>query len=407
MYLLPNGCSCSDIKVTPSNWNRKGANTRTPWKIYYRFYDPTNTDKEGKELEYYVSIRSGLNEFTDLHHRRTVVKALIDQEWDKLKRQGFNPFTNTFLVPIEIEYEIDPGTSFVKALEKARLKLSVEQGTRDDIKYCLKAMAKAALQLRLDTCPINQVTRRNLKMILEHCERTNPKFSNATYNRYRAYLMMLFKELVELEAIGANPVRDISKRKVFKKLRVVATDHQRKRIDQHLEAVAPDFHKYVHLFFHSGGRGKELMQLKKNMVDLQRQVYKSVIRKGKMVREVERTIPSVALEYWRHFTDAATDNQYLFGVNFQPASKPMVPDTVGRWWNRLVKQDPLQGGLGINVDFYSLKHSNSSEIVEQLGDEAAAQQMGHTSTNMVRSVYDTKRGEREHEKLKKVKTKFA
>jgi hypothetical protein len=40
MKSLFNGCSRSDISVTPQNWKTKKASLKYPWKIHYRFYDP-------------------------------------------------------------------------------------------------------------------------------------------------------------------------------------------------------------------------------------------------------------------------------------------------------------------------------------------------------------------------------
>jgi hypothetical protein len=80
----------------------------------------------------------------------------------------------------------------------------------------------------------------------------------------------------------------------------------------------------------------------------------------------------------------------------------MIPDTITRRWQRRVKKD-----LGILIDFYSLKHLNTSEVVDHLGDQAAAAQNGHLSTFMVNTVYDVKKEQRSHEQLKQLSNPFA
>lgn len=82
-------------------------------------------------------------------------------------------------------------------------------------------------------------------------------------------------------------------------------------------------------------------------------------------------------------------------------SKKAPPDPVTRRWEKYVKDE-----LGIAADLYSLKHLNTSETVEQLGEGLAAMHNSHTSTAMVRNVYDVGRESREHEKIKSLKNEF-
>lgn len=213
---------------------------------------------------------------------------------------------------------------------------------------------------------------------------------------------MLFKELVELEAVPINPVRDISKMKEIKKLRAVLSQEQRRSVNKHLEQVDLRFWNFVHLFFHSGARLQELVQVKRSDVNLNAQTFKTVIRKGKTYKEVERTIKDVARPYWEFFTHGAEQGDYLFGIDFLPAKKAMVADTITRRWQRKVKDD-----LGIAIDLYSLKHLNTTETVEFAGEKAAAQQNAHTSTAMVISTYDVHRKSRQHEVLKAITNTFA
>jgi len=117
---------------------------------------------------------------------------------------------------------------------------------------------------------------------------------------------------------------------------------------------------------------------------------------------VERTIKNVALRFWIAFLNNAASNDLLFGVNFLPAKKAMVADTITRRWQKRVKQD-----LNIAVDLYSLKHLNTTETVTHAGEEIAARQNAHMSTAMVVSTYDVHRIERQHETMKTVNSTFA
>lgn len=396
MILLPNGCKCSDIKVSPANWNKSTASVKRNWKIHYRFYDP-QFDKPHQ-----VIIKAGINKVRELSQRREFVQNRIKEELEKLQTKGYNPISEGITGFSSTESEISPATLFIKALEMAKDKLSIAPRTKVDVNCVIKGVEKAAKSLKFAGLSISAISRKHLKAILEQCGKQNPRWSARRYNLYRAYLLMLFKEMVELEAVSTNPLRDISKMKEVKKLRAVLSSDQRKKINDHLQRVDNRFWLFVHLFFHSGARIQELVQIRKSDVDLAAQKYRTVIRKGKSYKEVERTIKDVALPYWEAFMDGAVQDDYLFGIDFWPAKKPMVADTITRRWQKRVKD-----GLNIHIDLYSLKHLNTTETVEFAGEKAAAQQNAHTSTAMVISTYDVHRHNRQHEVLRAVRNTFA
>lgn len=91
---LPNGCTCSALKVTPSNWHTKSAKTTIDWFIAYRFYDPDYpTPKQ-------VKIKK-MNSFRVLEERQAETRRLIQGEIEKLKG-GLNPFTKLELKKTQV-----------------------------------------------------------------------------------------------------------------------------------------------------------------------------------------------------------------------------------------------------------------------------------------------------------------
>lgn len=76
-------------------------------------------------------------------------------------------------------------------------------------------------------------------------------------------------------------------------------------------------------------------------------------------------------------------------------------DPFGRRWRRHVKVK-----LGINVDLYSLKHLNTTELMDRLDkDYNPAKDVqkltGHTSETMIAKVYDMNFKGRKDDKIKK------
>jgi hypothetical protein len=79
----------------------------------------------------------------------------------------------------------------------------------------------------------------------------------------------------------------------------------------------------------------------------------------------------------------------------------MAEDMPTKYWRLHVKE-----ALKIPIDFYSLKHLNTAEVVDALDEAAAAKLNAHTSTAMVVSIYDVKQKDRQHNRLKDVGNNF-
>jgi integrase len=143
------------------------------------------------------------------------------------------------------------------------------------------------------------------------------------------------------------------------------------------------------------------MRLKVKDVDLKNQVYKCDIRKGKQHREVLRTIKTIALPLWEEVLEEAKPDDYVFSKGLKPGPIQIRADQITKRWYKYVKKP-----LGIEATFYSLKHSHTSEIVDLLSEEDAAKLNGHVNTDMVSKVYDVKKKDRQHQRLKSAGNRF-
>lgn len=392
---LPNGCTCSKPIVIPRNWKSKKASVKNPWLISYRFYDPS----EPKPKQ--VAVR-GMNPFHTLKERQEATEDLLNLELDMLVRQGYNPFRKEFISqkPVEPD-QIGPTMSFPKALWSVLDKIPATRQTINDMRSVIRGSEKAIEDLSFQYMMIGQVSRKHIKAILGQCAITNKRWSARRHNLYRAYLMRLFKELVELEAIDYNPVRDVSTMKETRQIREVLTAQERIKVNEHLKVNHYYFWRFIQIFFRSGARITEMVHLRFCDVDLAGQRFKVLIKKGKVERWVWKTIADSVLPVWDEVINECKVDDHLFSEWLKPGPKSIRADQIGKRWRLYVKRD-----LGIKKDLYGLKHLNASEIVDRLGDEAAAAMMSHTSTAMTTQVYDIRSERRRHEQLKKVEGLF-
>ncbi len=227
-------------------------------------------------------------------------------------------------------------------------------------------------------------------------------WSAYSFNNCRAYLLMLYKKLLEEDAVDVNPVKEIPKQKIVFKLKRVLDEKERLRIDEHLKKIDPDYRRFIHLFFHSGSRKTEMVRLKVADVNLEKQVFKLLIKKGSQQRAELRAIKNIALDFWKEQLDGALHDDYVFSSNFRPGKTCTTAKRMGNKWKLYVKE-----GLGIDIDFYSLKHLNLDETSKLLDAEAAAKMAGHTSTVITLKHYLVNEEERKMEKLRKVNNDFA
>lgn len=402
MIVLPNGCRASGIKVSPANWKSNRATTKKPWRIFYRFYDPTNTDARGKVKPKLVEVK-GMNRISDLKERQQVTQALIDNELDLLKNKGFNPWTNQTVAEEVINYEIDPDTPILPALKAAYSRLNKAESTMSDIRSVLKLTREAAEQLRLTGLKISEVKLRHIKMMLEHLLATRESFTGNRYNKMRSYLSILFRELKQCEAVTSNPLADLDKKKTVKTKREILTEKQRELVDTHLYNEQYNFWRVMHLFYHLGARETEFMAIQRCHVDLENQRVKVLVKKtGNNYEWVHKTIKTIVLHLWQEIcSEAKNTTDFLFSRGLKPGIKRIRTDQITRRWRRHVKIK-----LGITADFYPLKHLNTTEMSEEYTDQEIAAMNSHKSTAMVVKIYDVRRTEKIHERIKGATNSF-
>lgn len=393
---LPNNCSITPIKVTPKNWDKAVASIKKPWLVHYTFYDPAQP--HGRR----VQVR-GMNDEYNLKGRQTSTRDIIEFELKTL-REGFNPFSKTFVSPGN--FEVTPYTPFIEALWTAIKEIKVSNGHMISMKSHLRGVEKSAVELNIHRLPLKDVTMKYFNRIFSQCYKNNPRFTGSGQNRYKKTLHRIYKELFKMEAVEFNPLALIERVRAVKKTRVMPTDKERKQISTFLKVNYYTFWRAMQMFYHSGAREAELMRLQAKDVNLKAQEVTYTIEKGQEVREgVIRPIKNSMLRLWKEIMKGAKPDDYLFSVGMKPGAKKIREDQFHRRWKKHVKDK-----LGINVNLYSLKHLNTTEVMDELDKfynpaKDVAKMNAHNEA-MVISIYDVKNKVRKDSKIKAVTNKF-
>lgn len=395
MILLPHGCSCSELSVNPKNWNSsKKSLMKKNWRIHYYFRDPEFKDKYpyGK----LISIK-GMNRFKTIEERIQATQILIDEELYMLKVEGYNPITKSKNGPeIDLISEISPETKFLDAIEMAFQKIEGEASTISGVKTAVKYFKKSCRQLRYDLLKIGSVKRIHVKNILENQRRQND-YTNARFNKVRAYMLMVFKELVLSDAVDYNLVSDIPKKKETLKIKATLTDKQLKDVREYLKNNHYTFFRYFEIFFRSGSRSTELFRLRASDVDLINQRFKVLVKKGKQHEEQWRAINKNSMQYWAELLSYADRNDYIFSYDFSPGKTQIAARQVSNKWRKYVKKK-----LNIDVDFYALKHLYTTKVISLYDKKLASGINGHKSGMMNERHYDTLHNQRILEEAKNI-----
>src|SRR6476620_7036302 len=120
---LPNGCSSSNLSVSPKNWHTKSGKISQDWLISYRFYHPNYANP--KQV-----IIKGMNYYKTLEERQRKTNKLIDEEFKRLG-MGYNPFQKA--INQQAKDNGDLNMLIVPALKLACEEVTVTKTTKRDL----------------------------------------------------------------------------------------------------------------------------------------------------------------------------------------------------------------------------------------------------------------------------------
>lgn len=404
---LQNGCSRTEVFISPKNYKSIKTKSQLPkyWFVECRFFDPNFSTKYPEGFQFRKKF-SG----TDLRELKLIAEMCKEEMEHRLDSLNLNPISKIYMS--NRSGDLHPGLYFVDALEKTYAKLKPGYKTKhhsDQVKWCIAKIKKVQYKLRLDCIRISEIKTYHIKNLLDELHLTD-----SVYNKFRTYLMGLFKELVQYGCVDSNYIRDISKREENAQVRHILTDHKFDLVFNHLKNNLPEFFRYASIFFYSGARSSELMRLQRKDVDLENREFRVLVMKGRKQSWETKAILPAALQFWESIIDECLyDDEYLFSSFQCPGKKLISGRAITLKWKRHIKQsenikDEEGNIIKITEDFYSLKHlfldkldqiSNSSPVV----DLNLAQGAASHKSNRTTGIYAVGRRSRAVEYLKTVK----
>ncbi|MGC4130232.1 MAG: site-specific integrase [Bergeyella sp.] len=404
MKNLKNNCVRTEVFISPKNYKtlRSKEDLKKKWFVECRFFDPVFAHKYPKGFQYRIK----MNVFDSITERKKAVETAKEEMIKGLDFHNFNPITKQYMVS-ESE-ELRPDLFLYEALKISQKTISASPHHLKQIRCAVNRMQKFIELLRYDYIFIKDIKIWHIKNLLEKMNLTP-----SVYNKFRHYLMTLFKELIQFGCIDHNPVRDITKKIEPKKIRQVLTDEKLKTVLKYLQVNHYEFFRYTKIFHLSGARSAELLRVQRKHVDLDNQEYVVLIKKGRQYVWETKVIVPEALPLWKEIlNECVFEDDFVFSVFQCPGQEPVKPTTITRKWSRIVKnneniKDEKGNVIRITEDFYSLKHlfldklDKISDTVPVI-DINLAQGAANHKSNRTTGIYAVGRKNRANEYLKNV-----
>lgn len=342
---LQNGCSRTEVFISPKNYKSIKTKAQLPkyWFVECRFFDPHYSEKYPDGFQYRKKF-SG----TELRELKITAEFFKEEMEHRLDVSNYNPISKVYMS--DRSGDLHPGLLFVDALEKTHEKLKKTYKTKhhaNQVKWCIARIKAVQYNLRLDITRISEIRTHHIKNLLDELDLTA-----SVYNKFRTYLMGLFKELIQYGCVESNYLRDISKREENAKVRKILTPEKFDLVFEHLKKNHPTFFRYAAIFHYSGARSAELMRLKRYDVDFENREFRVLVMKGRKQHVETKAIVPAAVPYWESLlNESIYEDEYMFSCFQCPGDTHVNPNAITQKWDRHVKKV-----LDVDEDFYSLKH---------------------------------------------------
>lgn len=395
---MANGCSYSDLFISP-NLKKVSAkeSISKEWYVGCKFYDPVMAKKYPQG---YFWRKKGLAEYKDFKSRKEAAEILLDEMQRALDR-CYNPIPGICAFQEITDNEFSTELYLSEALDVAFKdhKQNISHGYSKSIESNINAIKPVIIKLKYDKTQIKDIQLKHIKKILD-----NSNLSAYSYNKFRKHLSVLFGILCANSCLIQNPCDHIPSKNHIKKEGVILTQEEFDEIYKYLINEHPHFANYMQIFHMSGCRSTELLGIKREDVNIEKQEFIVIVKKRKShVREIRAIIPE-AIPFWQKQIDYCIyDHDYIFGTGFSPELRlsSITTDAPGKYWNRYVMKK-----FNTESTFYKLKHFFLDKVEEMHGIVAAQGMAGHL-LGKTTEIYTVFKKKREIESLKQLSMKKA
>ena len=235
-----------------------------PWHIYFYFRNPITGkfDSRSKFIR-----KHGINKYYKTVKQRKLYGQKLVQAYTELLNDGYDPYENTIPQEESINFTNEI-VSIEFALKKAleNKKAVWAKSTIQSCVYRVDEFIAFAKRHHFSDLPSDQLMRKHVVEFLRTIKDSGQSMTSV--NNYRNTLGSILSEMVQLEYLPYNFIRDIKKERSNPVRNHPFTNRQVADIKKYLEANDPYLLTYIRVISYSFLRNSEVLRLTVGDVDL-------------------------------------------------------------------------------------------------------------------------------------------
>ena len=344
------------------------------WYIHYSVQDPVT----GKMKRFRIK----LNRIQNKTERLKAAKAIMAALAEKLAL-GWNPIYER-AAPKAYTSLYDAIEAFLKIKEKEMENNSM-RSYRSFVRTFKKWLVAHKIGEDIYACSFTKPLAMEFVNDIEADDNISPR----TYNNYIAFYRSMFSWFVDKGYVMENVFETFKKKpkRLTKKSRRMLTDEELETLFRYLEKENKEYLVICLLCYCCLIRPKEIVMLKCQDIDLDKQVVHIRAAIAKNDNDSSRTIPDEMLTYLKNLTFSSPDD-YLFSdkghYDFSSGKKKLCSRKLAKYWSDVIRpacKFPME------VQLYSLKYSGITNMIGSgVPISFVKQQADHSSLAMT-SIY--------------------
>ncbi|ATR92717.1 tyrosine-type recombinase/integrase [Porphyromonas gingivalis] len=304
-------------------------------------------------------------------------------------RQGWNPFIDAESIKGYAKFE-DAVTDWIRRQERLMRDAITREATYVEYASKVRNLLRYNSKLKAPATYIYQMDARYLNDFLDYIyiERGN---TAKTYNNYIRVLSVMCKFFLERGYLNNDPtakIKSISKSRLPQKERNIISSSDLRKIYEYLSEHNKHYLLACYLEYYCFVRPKELSLLQVGDLSYKDRVLLIRREVAKNRKEQITTLPDVVinmmieLEIHNH-----PNNYYIFSDNFMPGKDRRSEKAFRDEWLKMRRKLKLPE----NYQFYSLKDSGVSDMLDKNVPAIAVRDQARHSSVSVTEIYTQKR----------------